>query len=246
MAIKNPKNRYGGCSYCYQQKHDAHTCPRLALHEQQGDTTAIKFRKKLNGTIGRLCSYCGDEAHNSTRCGKRFDDHKTTLLQEKITAEPAFAWLQEIGFGVGCMISGMAKEYSYYSRGKEERVVIIGEFRPYVLKQFVNELLYGSARNWYSVDATDTANETIKRIYLPFHPVYAPRPTSMKVEIIHKANPEDTLALKNSLECYKSPLMNYSTAEDFFNAGYKFKSGMSSRPEIDDSVFKANSRLTGK
>lgn len=224
---------YGRCTFCKARGCSANKCLVLKKQVLAGRVTAIKFQNKMNGG-GRLCGYCAGGGHSSAKCEKRFEVYKQNLSIHHTDCEKAFAWLHEIGFGPGAMLSGMARErrYSYGDKSKGEKAVIIEDFHGKTLTVFLQELLYGSARNWFAVDAVETTLEKVKTIYLPFHPVYSPRPTSMKVEVIHRANPEDIEALKQRINCYVSPIMKFATAKDFFDAGYKFKSGASHVPEI--------------
>jgi len=239
---KSAKTRYGACSWCYSRGHDAHGCTSLQSSVETGNAAAISLQKKINGITARLCGYCADEKHSSTVCPKRFADYKNALLNQKSDADKAFDWLKEIGFGPGAMLSGMARESGWNSKNKEDKIVVIEEFRGHTLNRFMNELLHGSNRNWYPVTAVDTTNETVRNIYLPFHFIYAPRPTSKGVQVVHRANDQDIEGMKRVVDCYSSPVLHFSTAEDFFNAGYKFKAGKSKDPQIDDTLFKANKK----
>lgn len=229
----NNIDTYGRCTFCKARGHGADKCAILVREVASGRVTAIKFQNKLNGGR-RLCGYCAGSGHSSTKCEKRFTDYRQKLDIHHKDCEKAFVWLHEIGFGPGAMLSGMARERRWSSRhgNKGEKAVIIENFSNRTLTEFLQELLYGSARNWYAVDAMDTSMEKVKNIYLPFHPVYSPRPTSMKVEVIHRANPEDIESLKQQISCYSNPVRMFATAKDFFDAGYKFKSGNLKTPEI--------------
>jgi hypothetical protein len=147
-------------------------------------------------------------------------------------ADAAFAWLHEIGFGPGAMLSAMASESRWRAKNKDQKMVIIEDFNDRTASSFLQELLYGTARNWYQVMAVDTACDKVSRIYLPFHPVFSPRPTSMKVEIVHRANPEDIDKLKQHVECYASPILEYSSAEEFFDDGFRFEAGQSKMVKV--------------
>ena len=239
MAIRQPisgtyDNRgYKVCSWCYQSDHTAIDCQRLDTAVGNGLMRAIKYKKKLNGSTGRLCGYCADEGHVSNNCPKRYNDAKALVLSEKEISDKAFAWLKEIGFGPGAMLSGMAREKGWNSRGKSERIVIIEEFKnDAVASHFFANLLRGSDRNWYNVTAVDSTNETVRNIYLPFHPTFAPKPTSVNVQVIHKANEEDIEKYKKYLPALSSPLLDYNNAEEFFQDGYRFKNGTTKNPEI--------------
>lgn len=242
MSVRTT-TKSGQCSWCYQLGHDANNCPGLKRYVSAGDVRALKFQKRLDGTSGRLCGYCGHENHSSVNCTKRFNDFKAGLIKQKDKADNAFSWLKEIGFGPGAMLSGMSRESSYRSRNKDERIVVIEEFSAGVASQFFKELFYGTQRNWYRVSAVDSTNERVRNIYLPFHPIYAPRPTSMKVSVVHRANDEDIESMKKFVPALNNPVMDYDTAEQFFSAGYKFKSGNTKYVEIDDSIIKINNRF---
>ena len=111
--------------------------------------------------------------------------------------------------------------------------LIIEEFKgKYTANHFFAKLLRGTDRNWYPVTAIDSTNENVRNIYLPFHPVFAPRPTSMNVQVIHKANEEDIEKFREHLPALSSPLLDYNSAEEFFEAGYRFKTGTTSNPDI--------------
>jgi hypothetical protein len=226
---------WGTCSYCHQFKHGADTCDSLKRAIARGDLRAVKFQNKLVGG-GRLCGYCAGRGHSSSKCDKRFDTYRQALLKMQEDCDKAFTWLHEIGFGPGAMLSGMSKEHkwSYINKkdNKADRTVIIGDFTSNSLQIFLKELLYGAQRNWFEVDGVDTSMEKVRQIYLPFHPLYSPRPTSVKVEVVHRSNPEDIDSLKLKLECYVSPVIRFATAKDFFDAGYKFKSGTNVIPDI--------------
>jgi hypothetical protein len=225
------KSKYGGCGWCYMQGHDASSCPRLEQSVQNGNMKAIKFHKSVT-TGGRVCGYCAEEKHSSTNCPKRFSDAKYEVAKEQQVASNAFAWLHEIGFGPGAMLSAMAAECGWSAEGKDQKMVVIEEFNSRVATTFFQELFYGQQRNWYHVKAVDTANENVRRIYLPFHPVYAPRPTSLKVEVLHKANPEDIDSMKKFIRALSSPLFDYDTAEEFFDSGLRFSAGETKTPKI--------------
>lgn len=233
--------RSGRCGWCYDTQHKASDCEKLKQKANEGNVVAIKYVNSLNGG-GRLCAYCAGSGHTSTKCSKKFDTLKRLAEKEKIIAEPAFEWLKEIGFGPGAMLTGMSKEGYYSKRGKDERIVIISDFTKNTAIEFFKELLFGVNRNWYRVDGIDTCNEIIRNIYLPFHPLYSPRPTSTKVSILHKAKEEDVDKLKEFLLCYSSPVFNYDNAEDFFAAGYKFTSSNTKVPQVDDTLFVANQK----
>ena len=225
------KSRYGGCGWCHMGGHDASGCQHLVQGVKNGNMKALKFQKSLT-TGGRVCGYCADEKHSSTNCPKRFDDFKRNVRAANQVASKAFEWLHEIGFGPGAMLSAMAAEYGWRADGKDQKMVIIEEFNQRVANNFFQELFYGQHRNWYHVKAVDTANDDVRRIYLPFHPVYAPRPTSMKVEVLHRANPEDIDSMKKFVPSLTSPVLDYQTAEQFFDSGYRFAAGSTSSPEI--------------
>lgn len=233
----------GQCGYCYSHGHDAMGCKLLSDRIAAGNVYAKKFYNSINGG-GRVCGYCAEKGHSTAICSTRFYDFKSALSNQKVKADPAIAWLREIGFGPGAMLSGMARESSWRSRDKGEKIVIINDFNQHVANDFFNELLNGDQRNWYRVNAVDTTNEDVRNIYLPFHPVYAPRPTSMNVQVVHKSNDEDIEKLKSFLSCYTNPVMRYNTAVDFFSAGYKFKTGNSKTPEIDYTIRDANKNKT--
>lgn len=225
------KTKWDTCTWCHLGGHDASQCTRLTDSVKKGQIRAIKFHKKIT-TGGRVCGYCAEDNHSSPKCPKRFDDAKLMYASQKQVADAAFAWLHEIGFGPGAMLSAMATESSWRARGKDQKMVIIEDFTNRTVTSFLNELMYGTTRNWYQVTAVDTACEKIRRIYLPFHPVYSPRPTSMKVEIVHKATPEEIDKLKQHVECYASPLLEYSSAEEFFDAGFRFEAGQSKMVKV--------------
>lgn len=231
MSRVKTANYNGSCGYCWQHGHDAKSCPRLKTQLESGSVRAKKFSNNLNGG-GRVCGYCADKGHSSTNCSKRFDDYVPTLAKQKAIANQAFSWLHEIGFGPGAMLSAMATESGWRAANKDQRMVIIEEFNERVANNFFQELLYGQQRNWYHVKAVDTANEDVRRIYLPFHPHFAPRPTSMKVEVLHKANPEDIDSMKKFIPALTSPALDYNTAEEFFAAGYRFNAGNSQSVSI--------------
>lgn len=232
----------GNCGYCYQQGHNARDCDLLKTRVVAGNVNAKKFQNSINGG-GRVCGFCADKEHSSTNCPSRFYQFKHSVMVQKNLADPAFAWLHEIGFGPGAMLNGMSRESRYYSRSKDERIVVIKDV---VGTNFFHELLYGNQRNWYQVYAIDTANEDVRSIYLPFHPVYAPRPTSMKVQVIQKASEIDIEKMKRHLTCYNNPVMLHETAEDFFAQGYRFKSGNTKLPDIDYAAYNANQNRKSK
>lgn len=225
-------DRYGRCTYCRATGCAADRCTVLAKDVAAGVIGAVKYQNKMMGG-GRLCGYCAGSGHSSAKCERRFDTYRKNLDKHHVDCEKAFAWLHEIGFGPGAMLSGMARERRYsYKASKGEKAVIIEDFGSRTLTEFLNELLYGSAKNWFPVDAVETTMEKVRNVYLPFHPTYSPRPTSMKVEVLHRANPEDIEGLKQKITCYVSPIRKFATAKDFFDAGYKFKTGNSNIPEV--------------
>ena len=237
--------RNGSCGYCYQQGHDASACNLLKLRVEAGNVHAKKFHNSISGG-GRVCGFCAEGNHSSTNCPSRFYEYKHSLSQMKSVADKAFAWLHEVGFGPGAMLSAMAAEYGWRADGKDQKMVIIEEFNDRVAAQFFQELLWGQQRNWYHVKAVDTANDNVRRIYLPFHPVYAPRPTSMKVQVVHKANEIDIEKMKMHLTCYHSPVMLHETAESFFAEGYKFEAGNNKDPKINYVAYNANQKRNAK
>lgn len=245
MSTLRRKLQYGSgqCGYCYSHGHGADNCSLLKQRVEAGNIYAKKFLNSINGG-GRVCGYCAEKGHSTATCSSRFNDFKTGLLNQKTKADSAFVWLHEIGFGPGAMLSGMSRESSWRSKDKAERIVIINDFKQHIANDFFTELLFGDQRNWYRVNAVDTTNEDVRSIYLPFHPVYAPRPTSVKVQVIHKSNEEDIEKLKSFLQCYTNPVMRYNTAEEFFSAGYKFKTGNTKLPEIDYTIRNANKNKT--
>ena len=232
MRSVTGQNKYGGCGWCYSRAHKAQDCPNLKHSVGQNSIAAIKYDKRLNGSTGRLCGYCGDENHTSGICPKRFEDSRRTVVSERQIAEKAFEWLKEIGFGPGAMLSGMGRTSSWNSREKGDRIIVIEEFNKITGERFVSELLYGKERNWFPVCAVDTTNETIRNIYLPFHPVFSPKPTSMKVQVIHRSSEEDIEKIKNLLPSLSSPLNDYTDSDDFFSSGYRFENGKSKNPKI--------------
>lgn len=240
-------NHDGSCSYCFKSDngHNASNCPLLSLRASGGNVYAKKLQNRYSGG-GRVCSFCAEKDHNSTNCPSRFYQFKASLVNQKQVADPAFQWLHEIGFGPGAMLNGMSRESAYWSKNKEERIVVINDFNSRVATMFFNELLWGDKRNWYTVCAVDTSNEDVRSVYLPFHPTYAPRPTSMKVQIVHKANPDDIEKLKSHLTCYNNPVMLVDTAEQFFAEGFKFVSGNNKNPEIDYTAYNANQSRKSK
>ena len=215
------------CKWCgkYRSAHSTETCQYFQAALANGSLSAIKLQAKIQSGGRRVCGYCAHTEHASTKCPKRFNDERAKILRTRGAIEDAFKWLHEIGFGPGAMLSGMAAEYRWNSRGKNEKLVVIEEFKNWTMNQFMNELINGKERNWYQVNAVDTANERVQRIYLPYHITYAPKPTSKNVSIVHKANPEDIEKMKNHFDCYTSPVVLYDTAENFFAAGFKFKAG---------------------
>lgn len=212
------------CPYC-KNFHELAVCTSYQYGLKNKSLSAIKLKNKIESGGGRVCATCASVEHTSNKCPKKFDDKKKALTNQKAKADNAFAWLHEIGFGPGCMLSGMSNERSYGTRGKEERIVVVEEFGGYSAKNFFEELLYGDQRNWFPVNAIDTSAEKIRKIYLPYHPFYSPKPTSKKVQVVHKANKEDIENLKKFISAYSNPIMNYDSAEKFFAAGFKFKSG---------------------
>lgn len=234
----------GSCSYCYQNDgHDATNCPLMQTRANQGNVRAKKLMNSFNGG-GRLCGFCAEKDHSSTNCPSRFYQFRHSVMIQKNLADSAFAWLHEIGFGPGAMLNGMSRESRYYSNNtKDERIVVINDV---VGTNFFHELLYGKQRNWYQVYAIDTANEDVRSIYLPFHPVYAPRPTSMKVQVIQKASEVEIEKMKRHLTCYTNPVMLHETAKDFFAQGYRFKSGNGKLPDIDYAAYNANQNRKSK
>lgn len=233
----------GSCSYCYQNDgHDATNCPLMQTRANQGNVYAKKLMNSYNGG-GRVCGFCADKEHSSTNCPSRFYQFRHSVMVQKNLADSAFAWLHEIGFGPGAMLNGMSRESRYYSSTKDERIVVINDV---VGTNFFHELLYGKQRNWYQVYAIDTANEDVRSIYLPFHPVYAPRPTSMKVQVIQKASEVEIEKMKRHLTCYTNPVMLHETAEDFYAQGYRFKSGNGKLPDIDYAAYNANQNRKSK
>ena len=100
MARK-AQTKWGSCTWCYKNNHDAHNCSALNSAVAAYNRTAILFQKKLQGFTGRLCGYCAGEKHSSTVCSERFNDYKIRLLSQKIEADKAFDWLKEIGFDYG-------------------------------------------------------------------------------------------------------------------------------------------------
>lgn len=241
--MKRSETTKGGtvkrCSWCYSHLHTAKECTMLKAKAEEGNVRAIKFLNDINGG-NRLCGYCAGENHTSTKCEKRFNDFKRRLTKSRDITDEAFKWLHQIGFGPGAMISGLAKKGWYSKNNKKENIVVIEEFNEYVASSFFKELTTGSKKNWFPVKAVDTSNEVVRNVYLPFHPEYSPRPSSLNVEILHRASPNDIENIKTFLECYQNPIMNFDSAEEFFEAGYKFKSGTSAAPEIDSATVVAN------
>ena len=217
------------CTWCgrWQTGHTIDSCSYFKAALTAGRMRAVKMKAKMDSGGKRVCGYCAGTEHASTKCSKKFNDHRAKLSSEISDLDKAFEWLHEIGFGPGAMLNGMANEYRWNSRGKEEKMVVIGDFKPYTFTRFINELVNGSQRNWYAVDAVDTANERVQKIYLPHHSFYAPKPISKNVSVISKADPAEIDKMKNRMACYSSPIMKFSSAEEFFKAGYKFKAGSS-------------------
>lgn len=217
------------CKWCgrYQKAHEVQSCPHFQSALARGVIRAVKIQAKIQSGGKRVCGYCANAEHASTKCPKRFNDEKHKLTTIFTKAEEAFKWLHEIGFGPGAMLSGMANERYYNSRNKEEKIVVIEDFTQSVAHRFMQELINGTQRNWYQVNAVDISQERIRKIYLPFHAVYAPKPTSLKVSVIQKASPDEIDKMKLHFDCYLSPIMNFNTAEEFFAAGFKFKAGSS-------------------
>jgi hypothetical protein len=227
------------CSWCYSTSHSAKECDVLKNRAEEGNVRAKKFINDINGGK-RVCGYCAGEDHSSSKCKTRFNDFKSSLVKSQSDIEKVFIWLHQIGFGPGAMISGIAKKGWYSKNNKKENIVVIEDFNRRVADLFFRELTTGIKKNWFPVKAIDTSNEDVRNIYLPFHPVYSPRPTSLKVEIIHKANPDDIENIKSFLECYTNPVMNFDSAEEFFDTGYKFKTGNTLAVEVDSTLVDVN------
>jgi hypothetical protein len=215
------------CKWCgrYQTAHTIDACSYYKAALAAGRIRALKVKAKMDSGGKRVCGYCADINHASTKCPTKFNKRKAKLSAEIEAFDKAFEWLHEIGFGPGAMLNGMANEYRWNARTKEEKMVVIEDFRAYTFQRFINELVAGKQRNWYFVDAVDTSNEKVKRIYLPYHSFYAPKPTSKNVSVISKADPAEIDKMKNKMACYSSPVMKFNSAEEFFKAGYKFKAG---------------------
>lgn len=223
-------NKYGYCNYCYK-KHSEEFCNTLELDVSNKKIKAVLFKNKIIGGP-RLCTYCATPGHTVSRCEQRFIKYRALLERVKSDADAAFAWLHQIGFGPGAMLSGMASGGGYTTRDKGNRLVCIEPFNSYTFNKFMNELLYGKNKNWFYVNAVEVGFDKIRKIYLPFNPMYSPKPTSVKVEVIHKANESDIEDLKAHLLCYTSPVIFYEKASDFFNYGYKFNSAPTKYPKI--------------
>ena len=215
------------CKWCgnWQRGHTVDSCTYFESALKRNVLRAVKLKAKMESGGKRVCAYCASVDHASTKCPNKFYDTKAHLLKVKNQADAAFVWLHEIGFGPGAMLSGMATERGWSSGGKGEKIVVIENFTQRTFSNFMQELLNGDVRNWYFVDAVDTTNEKVKRIYLPYHEFYSPKPTSKKVSVIHRANEEDIESMKNMMDCYTNPIILYATAEEYFARGYKFKAG---------------------
>ena len=180
------------------------------------------------------CKNCFMQGHKRKECPKSFHDFKSALENERYKVDKAFEWLHEIGFGPGCMITGMAREkklcelqwsfkrlktgHKYctttFIRNFEE--VPFGERS--VLTEFFEKLVYDTTKNWYEIEGVSSELIDIGSIYLPYHPVYAPTPTSKRVEILVKAAPEDIDKLKHFIMVYNHPVMKYNDAESYYAA----------------------------
>lgn len=219
----------GYCKWCgkWQKGHLVQSCNYFQSALAKGSLRAVKLKTRMETGSGRVCAACADPNHSSTVCPKKFDTIKANLARQKEDYDKAFEWLHEIGFGPGAMLNGMASEYGWRSKGKSERLVVIEEFGPRAAQWFMSELAYGKQRNWYMVNAVDTENEKVRKIYLPFHSVYAPKPTSKNVSIVHRANPEDIEKMKSHFDCYKNEILNYDSADAYFSTGKKLKAGTS-------------------
>lgn len=215
------------CKWCgrWQTQHSINTCSYFQASLLRGDMRAIKLKAKIDSGGKRVCGYCAGLDHTSITCEKKFNDKKQVIVKSRAVMDPVFAWLHEIGFGTGAMISGMASDRFYRAGDKGEKIVVIEDFRQQTLINFINELAHGKNKNWFMVNAVDTTNEKIRRIYLPYHELYSPKPTSKNVSIVHRANEEDIEKMKMMLETYTSPVIHYNTAKEFFAAGHKFKAG---------------------
>lgn len=215
------------CKWCgrYQTAHTIDACSYFQAALNKGSIQALKVKAKMDSGGKRVCGYCADTKHASTKCPVKFNNRKAKLSSEVEAVDKAFEWLHEIGFGPGAMLNGMANEYRWRARTKEEKMVVIGDFRPWTFQRFITELVDGTNRNWYFVDAVDTTNEKVQKIYLPYHSFYAPKPTSKNVSVISRADPAEIDKMKNKMACYSSPVMKFNSAEEFFKAGYKFKAG---------------------
>ena len=210
------------CKWC-SENHETNTCEKFkrAL-ESPGNLYALKFKAKMENGGHRICRHCASNKHWGPSCPVKFNTLKSQLVQQKVIADKAFEWLHEIGFGPGCMITGMARERTYRAKEKGDKAILIEEFTGYSTQNvFFQKLLYGKVRNWYNVTASDTAMEKVKQVYLPYHPVYAPTPTSKRVEVIVRASFDDIENLKRYIPCYTDNMMKFDTAEEFFKAGLK-------------------------
>ena len=216
------------CQYCWY-RHETKDCPRLKNDVILGNIRALKVQHKFSGAKGRLCAFCASNSHAQKTCPKKFDDAKKNLLWQKNAAEPAFEWIKEIGFGPGCLLTGMARERSYRAMDKAEQLVVIEDFTPIVARWFFNELMYGKNRNWYQVNAISGTAERIKQIYLPYHETYSPKPTAKKVQIITRSTDAEIEALKKYFPCFSSKILNYPDAASFYAAGNKLDGSVSAR-----------------
>jgi len=209
------------CAYCgTTPPHTPLECKRLLECASAGDIYAKKVLNKAKG-LKKICGGCGDAGHFSTQCPVKFAAKRKYILEKRANLDAAFIWLHEIGFGPGCMLNGMAKDWRWASTPKGEKMVVIEDFSSGVFNKFLDEMIGTGPKNWYMVKAVDTTNETVSRIYLPYHKYYAPTPTSKKVEVVHKAKPEELEKLKGFVDAYTDPILSHGTLESYLKAGHR-------------------------
>jgi hypothetical protein len=226
-----PGGMSGYRSYYYKQryensdKHETKDCPLFKSALARNEISAIKLNNKM-ATGGRVCGYCGGVDHTSTKCPKKFTELKAHIIKQKQKAEEISAWLHEIGFGPGCAINTLSREKSWGVKNREYKVVAIEDFTGYTAVNFFKELLHGKLRRWFYVQAIGTDGEIVRQIYLPYNAKFSPCAGSKKTEVINRASKEEIDKLCKHLPYYANEAVTlYNTAEDFFNAGYKFVAG---------------------
>ena len=152
------------------------------------------------------------------------------LLAYKARCMDFLSWIEQIGFGPGCLISSTSATQKWRKSHKdvvEKRVIAIKDFDTQWQRQsFLDSIIGSKTKNWVDVPAIDFTGETVKEIYLPFHPKWSPTPRAKKAEIVERAGEEDIKKFLDSFSFNSSPVITSANAEEFFKK-FKFKGGKS-------------------